>query len=1130
MIRTFGKSFAWLNATQFLGAMNDNIFKLLSFLFVIRLLGEEQASAWVALGGAIFVIPFLLFTPAAGVLADRFSKRTITVWIKVLEICVMLCAVWAFSTTWAPGAYVVLFLMSAQSALFGPSKYGIVPELVRRDQISAANGVLVMLTYIAIIVGSALGPWLGDVFRSQLAYAAMVCVGIAVAGTLASLGIEKTPAAGSRAKPSLFIVRDVWRTLRAIRGDRELMTAVIASAYFSLIGSYMQLNLIPFGMAHLGLTDTQAGYLFFFAAVGIGIGAWLAGRLSGRHVEFGIVPFGALLLAATTIGIGLDLLSLNGVRTLILLAGIGAGLFLIPLEAFTQYRAPRDRLGSILAASSFLSWMGVLIGSGLVYLFNVAMELPPARGFAIMGVATVLLGLVAVRVLPDFLIRFAGLILTRPFVRVRSSGHSNIPIHGGALLIANHPSHLDPLLILTAQSRHIRFVLPRAHLREGPIRPLLEHMNILSVDASDPHERVDAVVANARRALGAGELLCVFADDVTLRPPSAGGGPALIERIAHGKNCPVIPVYIGGAWYHWFSLERNPEDLPWPESNKRREIHIVFGRPVVGPVTATSIRHALMETAVEYFETRKPFHRSLGELFVRMARRNRAKQAIDDTSGRSLTWGQALIGTIALSIVLRRRIQDQDAVGVLLPPSVGGLMVNVAITLLRKVAVNLNFTASGEAFRSSIEQANIKTIISARAFIEKFPQFANLPGLLFAEDLRNEIGTPIKLRAAFLALLAPVSWITPLRRTSPDDVATIIFSSGTTGAPKGIMLTHHNIASNIESFMLVLRPTRKDRLCASLPLFHSFGFTCGLWFPAISGIAASYHASPLDAAKIAEVVRERKCTALFATPTFLLSYMRKAQPEDFRSLRVVITGAEKLKTRLADEFEAKFGLRPIEGYGTTELAPVATLSLPGANVDGAYSGGRKEGSVGQPVPGVAARIVDPETGEPLGPGEPGLLLIKGPNVMKGYLHRPDLTAEAVVDGWYKTGDMARIDEEGFVFITDRLARFSKIGGEMVPHIAVEEVYLKGLNSAETLLAVTSVPCERKGERLVVLYLQSAGDAERLHALMVASDLPNLWKPARDAYFEIDALPLTGSGKLDVKELRRIAMRLVGEAS
>ncbi len=1127
MMARFGKSFAWMNATQFFGALNDNIFKLLSFFFAIRLLGAERASSLVSLGGALFVVPFLLFTPAAGVLADRISKRTIIFWAKVLEIVVMALGVLAFSLSWVPGAFIVLFLMSTQSALFGPSKYGIVPELVQRDQISAANGALTLMTYLAIILGTAVGPWLGEVVGGRLWVAALVCVGIAVAGTMTSVGIERTPAGGSQARPSFSIVGDVWRTLRSIRGDTQLMMAVVASAYFSLIGSFLQLNLIPYGMNALGLSETQSGYLFFFAAIGIGVGSWLAGRLSGRNVEFGIVPIGALILAGAILGLGCSGVGLNSVRALILLAGVGAGLFLIPLDSFIQFRSPRDRVGSILAASSFLSWTGVLIGALLIWLFSGPLKLTSGQGFLVMGVLTVVLGVVAVIVLPDFLVRFFAMLLTRVCYRLRAHGVKNLPVEGGALLVANHVSFMDALQILAVQQRRIRFLMHRSIYEKKWLNPLFRLMGVIPIATEDSPKKIVESLRQARQAMDDGYMVCIFAEGALTRTGMTQGFRAGLERIVKDTSHPIIPIYIGGTWgsifSHYYGKQqlRLPTKFPYPVS-------VMIGKPLPSNTRASDVRQAVMELAADYFETRKPLHRSLGEIFIKMARRKWGKAAIDDTSGRSLTWGTSLIGAIALARELRRRTQGEKNIGVLLPPSVGGMLVNVAIALLRKTSVNLNFTASDEAFRSAIEQAEIKTIISARAFIEKFPQYASLPGLVLMEDVRAGIGRFDTLRAACAARFLPVRCLTPLRGASADDVATIIFSSGTTGAPKGVMLTHHNIASNVESCTLVFRPREEDRLCATLPLFHSFGFTVGIWFPALTGICASYHTSPLDAGRVATMVRERKCTAMFVTPTFLLAYLRKAEREDFASLRLVVAGAEKLKPRLADAFEERFGIRPLEGYGTTELSPVAALSLPDVDVDGVYQAGHKEGSVGQPVPGVVARIVDPESGEALPVGSNGLLLIKGPNVMKGYLNRPDLTKEALVDGWYRTGDMAQLDENGFITITDRLARFSKIAGEMVPHLAIEEVYLRKLGTSEAVLVVTSVASERKGERLVVLCTAAAGDLLALHEIMQASELPNLWRPARDSYFRIDALPLTGSGKLDVKEVRMMAMRLIGE--
>ncbi|MDA0577378.1 MAG: AMP-binding protein, partial [Verrucomicrobia bacterium] len=453
---------------------------------------------------------------------------------------------------------------------------------------------------------------------------------------------------------------------------------------------------------------------------------------------------------------------------------------------------------------------------------------------------------------------------------------------------------------------------------------------------------------------------------------------------------------------------------------------------------------------------------------------------------------------------------------------VGGALTNIAVTLSGRVPVNLNFTASREALAYAIKQSDLRTIVSSRAFIEKLENFSPPSGLLFLEDLLPRISTRNRLSALLAARCAPARWLMCHRRPTPDDLATIIFSSGSTGLPKGVMLTHHNLLSNVEAFASVFGFEHTDRVCAILPLFHSFGFTATLWCPMILGFRAHYHPNPLDSAKITEVVRTERLTVLLTTPTFLLAYIRRAKREDFASLRSVITGAEKLKTRVADAFAEQFGIRPLEGYGSTELSPVVSINLPDYVRGGVAQTGTKPGSTGHPLPGIAVRITDPETGATLPIGADGLVRVKGPNVMRGYLNDPARTAEALHDGWYNTGDIGHIDEDGFIFLVDRLARFSKIGGEMVPHVGVEEKIMAGLDATQASIAVTAAPDERKGEQLVVIFTAAAGDAASLQRLVKESDLPNLWKPREGNFVRVDALPVLGTGKLDLRKLKEIA--------
>ncbi len=356
-----------------------------------------------------------------------------------------------------------------------------------------------------------------------------------------------------------------------------------------------------------------------------------------------------------------------------------------------------------------------------------------------------------------------------------------------------------------------------------------------------------------------------------------------------------------------------------------------------------------------------------------------------------------------------------------------------------------------------------------------------------------------------------------------DDLATIVFSSGSTGEPKGVMLSHFNIVSNVEQMGQAVKLDRHDTLLGVLPFFHSFGFSVTLWLPAVLGIGVAYHPSPLDFGAIGALIREYRVTFLISTPTFLQGYLRKCLPEDFGSLRLVIVGAEKLPDRVAAAFEDRFGIRPLEGYGCTECSPVVAVNMHDYRAAGFRQVGAKRGSIGHPLPGVTVRIVDPETREPVPLGQPGLLLVSGPNVMRGYLGKEKTTAEVLQDGWYTTGDIAALDEDGFLTITDRLSRFSKIGGEMVPHIKVEEKLHELAGATEQSFVVTGVPDGKKGERLVVLHSLTDEELKTVLTSLPQSGLPNLWIPRANQFFRVEEFPHLGTGKLDLRKLKAEAM-------
>ena len=475
---------------------------------------------------------------------------------------------------------------------------------------------------------------------------------------------------------------------------------------------------------------------------------------------------------------------------------------------------------------------------------------------------------------------------------------------------------------------------------------------------------------------------------------------------------------------------------------------------------------------------------------------------------------------------MRTRWANQAAVGLLLPTSVGGLLFNLAAAIAGRATVNLNFTAGRAAMGSAAAQAGLKTVVTSRAFLEKAKlQPPEGVELIYAEDVRQQIGALDRIRAAVVAAVVPTGLVERYagapRPVTVDDTATIIFSSGSTGEPKGVVLSHFNIDSNVQAIREAYRVLPGDRLAAILPMFHSFGYTIS-WFAINSGIGSVCHPSPLDAARIGDLVQQHAATVLLATPTFLQLYLRRCAPAQFGSLRLVLAGAEAMPETLAMAFEDAFGIRPMEGYGMTECAPVVAVNTFDHREPGFFQPGSKRRYVGRPLPGVAVRVVRNDTFEPLGADSEGLVLVKGPNVMRGYIGRDDLTEAAFIDGWYNTGDLGVLSEDGFLKISGRLSRFSKIGGEMVPHGRVEEALHRAIGAQDQVFAVTAVPDERKGEKLAVLTTLDDGQVDQALQGLAAQGLPNLFIPRRENVIKVESIPVLGTGKLDLKAMRRMA--------
>jgi acyl-[acyl-carrier-protein]-phospholipid O-acyltransferase / long-chain-fatty-acid--[acyl-carrier-protein] ligase len=494
---------------------------------------------------------------------------------------------------------------------------------------------------------------------------------------------------------------------------------------------------------------------------------------------------------------------------------------------------------------------------------------------------------------------------------------------------------------------------------------------------------------------------------------------------------------------------------------------------------------------------------------------------------------------LAAAIVMRRLLirlgvvtRDQQMIGILLPPSVGAVLANVGVGLAGKVAVNLNYSFSGEGVSKCIDQCEISHVLSSRTFLKRRP-FELHVETVYLEDLATQSTWLDRIVAAVQAYLLPLFVLERLagvKQIKDDHVMTVLFTSGTTGDPKGVMLSQRNIASSVHAIDELFRVDKNDVCLGILPFFHAFGYSATLWLALALDMAAVYHFDPFATNAIGELARKHRATLLFATPTFLRLYLRRIDASDFASLDLAIVGAEKLDPELAAKFAKKFNASPVEGYGTTELSPWASVNVPLHRALAGAITQNKLGTVGRPVPGVDVKVVDRESSEVLATGEEGLLLVHGPNVMLGYLNRPDKTDEVIQNGWYNTGDLARCDKDGFITITGRQTRFSKIGGEIVPHEKLEQAisqiaFSDSDSSNGVQVAVTAIPDEAKGERLVVIHHPFGGlDASEIVKRLGDAGLPHLWLPKPVDFIEVEELPMTSLGKVDLGALKRIASK------
>ena len=720
------------------------------------------------------------------------------------------------------------------------------------------------------------------------------------------------------------------------------------------------------------------------------------------------------------------------------------------------------------------------------------------------------------------LLRSLGAVLARLIYRVSPHFAERLPA-GGFLLLPNHLTWVDAIVLQLACPRPIRFIVFESIYNQPLLKPVFRAVGALSISPKHAKE----TVKEAATLLSRGEIVCIFPEGELSRTGTLLRLKRGYELIARSAKCPVVPVWMDQLWGSIFSFEGGRYFLKWPRQIPY-PVTIAFGEPIAAEdADIATVRQRFLELGEFCYQRREFLRGHLGEACLRGLKKSARRIAvIDGMDQRTMSGGTLLAAGIALSRYVRREC-PRHRVAIVLPPGIGGMIANLAVLLADKVPANLNFTAGRAAIEASCENAELRHCLTARLVQKKLDDFPWPEHVALLDEVLPRLKREI-IAWRIVVALAPAFLLARLLgipRTGDRAEGFLLFTSGSSGTPKGVALTHRNLLGNVRQFAEMLNLDHTDAVLGSLPFFHSFGATVTILFPMIHGVRLVTYPNPLDVVKQAALIARHAITLVVTTPTFLRTYLRRVEPAQLASIKLLVTGAEKLPADLAKAFQEKFGIKVLQGYGLTETSPVACVNLPEphpARPGDAVQPSCRDDSCGKLAPGIAAQIRNPDTDETLSLHETGMLWLRGPNIFEGYLNDPARTAEVIHDGWFKTGDLARFDEDGFLFIEGRLSRFSKIGGEMVPHETVESRIVEALdlaNEGERTCAIMGVPDETKGEALVLLSTREV-DAGALRKKLNDAGVPNLWVPKTIKI--IDAIPVLASGKLDLQKCKDLA--------
>ncbi|MEJ1364016.1 MAG: acyl-[ACP]--phospholipid O-acyltransferase [Candidatus Sedimenticola sp. (ex Thyasira tokunagai)] len=1129
----------------FLNAFVDLGHKILIQNTVFKVYDGQTQIILTAIVNGLILLPFILLFSPAGYLADRFRKPLVMRYSAAVAIGLTLLITLSYYLGWFWFSFVMTFLLAIQSAIYSPAKYGYIKELAGNERLATANAAVQAVTIIAILTGVFIFSMLfeqgladvdytskGELLQAiaPLGWVLVACALMEWFFTL-TLPDHHEPAVAERFELQRYRSGDYLHSnLQRILSNRTIWLSIVGLSVFWGISQVVMAAFPAFAKEVLSETNTVVIQgILACSGIGIMIGSLIAGKASRHHIETGLVPLGALGVVASLFFLpqlsSPTLLALDS-----FLLGLSGGLFIIPLNALIQFHARDEELGTILAGNNWVQNLVMLSFLGLTVLFAVTGT--SSLGLFHLLTLTALGGAIyTLYQLPQSLVRYLiGRIFAGRY-RIHVMGFDNLPGQGGVLMLGNHISWLDWAMIQIACPRPVRFVMHKAIYQRWYLRWFLDFFGVIPIAPGDSKGSLEKI----NTLLKSGEVVCLFPEGAISHSGQLGEFKRGYERTVEDVEGVILPFYLRGLWGSRFS--RSSERMREIRSHGgRRDIIVAFGKPLPIDTRTDELKRAVFDLSIDTWDRHTDSLDPLPLAWIRRVGRQGGSDCMADAKGReTLSGRKALTASIAISRLMRQRSPEQN-IGLLLPTSSAGLITNMAALLLGKTLVNLNYTASLQALLSAIDQAEISSLYTSRRFIQQLERRGvDLTQLLeccrvhYLEELNEQIGHFTKLTLFTSTLLLPARLILALygKRVDIDQAAAILFSSGSEGAPKGVVLSHRNMMANIKQVSDLLDSRRSDKMMATLPLFHAFGLTITGLLPLIEGMPVICHPDPTDAPTIAKAIARHRATIFCATSTFLglFTRNRRVHPLMLESLRLVVAGAERLNPNVRDTFKLKFNKEIYEGYGTTETTPVASVNIPDRinPRDWQVQLGSRAGTVGLPLPGGSFRIVDPETLESLPTGEDGLILFGGVQIMLGYLKNPEGTGEAVIElggrRWYKTGDKGHIDQDGFLTIVDRYSRFAKIGGEMISLSAVESA-ISGVIPESVEVAATTLPNEKKGESVALLF---AGDIEQteIKGKINEAGLPPLMTPSR--LIKVNAIPKLGSGKTDFKQVKEMAM-------